>query len=112
MRYVVIDLEGNQRESFESVEELLSELRDIVLSAGPATLAELYVLEHDDAGHEAGPTRRADEILAGAFAGVGTPQTYLFDFVNGHASEIVSPDSDPEYREIREQIREQTVVPA
>jgi hypothetical protein len=65
MRYVVVDLAGNQRESFDSQAELVEELREGLL-AMPVSLRSLYVLTYDDDGREVAPTQRGDELLAGA----------------------------------------------
>lgn len=61
MRYVVIDLQGNQRESFDSRDELFEELRE--MSEDPRMLEALYVLTHADDGSEVKPALRADEML-------------------------------------------------
>src|SRR4051794_36790824 len=63
MRYVVVDLAGNQRESFDSRAELVEELQE-VLRASPRSLRSLYVLTYDE-GREIGGAQRADELLAG-----------------------------------------------
>jgi hypothetical protein len=65
MRYVVVDLQGNQRGSFDSRSELVSELREGLL-ADPASLRSLYVLTEDASGQEIAPAERGDEVLAGA----------------------------------------------
>lgn len=82
MRYVVVDLQGNQRESFDSHAQLVAELADVVREDASAVRS-LYVLEYDGDGAH-GSSRRADEVLAKGSQG---PSTVLVDFA--HPSEAV-----------------------
>jgi hypothetical protein len=100
MRYVVIDLQGNQRESFDSRDELVGELREI-RTEDPNALELLYVLTRDDDGREAEPARRADEILVQAVEVESVSHLYgfLFDFVTASVTQIGAIESDEWYRE-------------
>jgi hypothetical protein len=84
MRYVLLDLHGNQRESFDSREELVAELQE-ALRAEPRSLKALYVVSYDDDGHEVGRAQRADEVV---LASRRSLSTWRFDFVN----ELVSTE--------------------
>lgn len=97
MRYVVLDLKGNQRESFDSREELIAELRE-GLRDDPVILRSLYVLAYDAEGRELGSARRADEVLAEAVR--GQPRTVVFDFVNAAVIAVgPAPESDERFQE-------------
>jgi len=88
MRYVVVDLQGNQRERFGSHEELVSELREVVLD-DPQAVRSLHVLEYDESGASK-TVGRADEVLARAVRG---PGAFLIDFVNqGNATSVATTD--------------------
>jgi hypothetical protein len=100
MRYVVTDLAGNQRASFESSAELFAELREGGAD-DPTMLESLYVLVYDDDGNELASARRADELLAGATLS-GQVWTLMFDFVHRTVRPVSSPETDPAYRELRE----------
>lgn len=65
MRYLVSDLSGNHRGSFDSLSELIEELAEGALD-DPATLRSLYVYTYDDAGCQVGPAERGDEVLDAA----------------------------------------------
>lgn len=65
MRFVVVDLRGNQRAFFDSRAELVEELREGLL-ADPRALVSLYVVPQDASGNNVGPVQRADEVLSGA----------------------------------------------
>jgi hypothetical protein len=73
MRYVVVDLAGNQRESFVSWAELVEELKEGLRSM-PTSLRSLYVLTYDDEGQRIGSAQRGDELLTGA-----RRRTFVFD---------------------------------
>lgn len=68
MRYVLIDLRGNQRGSYDSQDKLLEDLQD-GLRDDLETLRSLYVLTYDDEGHEVDTARRGDEALLLAVRG-------------------------------------------
>jgi hypothetical protein len=108
MRYVVLDLRGNQRESFDSQEELVAELQD-GLSVDPGSLRALYVVAYEDDGREVS-TRRADEVLATVSKNGG--RALLFDFTHNAVFTVVMSLSDPKYREFAtQQAQLTTAVP-
>ncbi len=96
MRYVVVDLQGNQREQFDSQDELVSELREVVLD-DPQALRSLHVLEYDETGSSKN-VGRADEVLARAVRG---PGAFLIDFVNqGNATSVAT--TDPSFKDFQD----------
>ena len=108
MRYVVLDLQGNQRESFDSREELVAELQ-AGLPADPGSLRALYVVSYDEDGQEVGRPQRADEVLVAAVS--GRARTLMFDFVNKTVFAVgATPESDLKYREFVDQQRSQTLA--
>jgi hypothetical protein len=109
MRYVVLDLRGNQRESFDSQEELVAELQD-GLSVDPDSLRALYVVAYEDDGREVG-TRRADEVLTAVSKNGG--RALLFDFTRNTVFTVAVSPSDPQYHEFATQQQAQmtTAVP-
>jgi hypothetical protein len=101
MRYVVIDLSGNQRATFESRAELIDELREGA-DDDPEALSGIYVTACDDEGRETMAPVRADAMLAGAIS-PGQSWTLLFDFVHQRVRAVVSPESDGSFQEVRKQ---------
>ena len=99
MRYMVVDLKGNQRGSFDSRAELEDELREGA-EDDPSALAALYVLAYDDEGNEVTPAERADAFLAGSGQS-GSGRAFLFDFVTHTVRPVFSPESDRSYQEVR-----------
>jgi hypothetical protein len=104
MRHVVLDLQGNQRESFDSQEELVIELQE-GLREDAGLLRALYVLTYDEDGNQVGGSRRADEVLVAATS--GGPRAWVFDFVNNTVFAVGAPESDLKYQEFVSQQRDQ-----
>jgi hypothetical protein len=64
MRYVVVDRNGNQRESFGSRAELVEELTQGEVES-PGEARSFWVVTYDDDGDQVGRVERGDEVLAG-----------------------------------------------
>jgi hypothetical protein len=106
MRYVVVDLQGNQRAQSDSNAELISELREVVRD-DPEALRALDILEYGDdgTGRHIG---RADQVLARASR---RPGALLVDFVHPGAAAHVEM-SDTSFSEFRNMVDAVTRVGA
>lgn len=97
MSYIVMDLQGNRRELFESRDELIAELEEVERE-DPAVLTSWYVITLDEAGSEIGESQRADEFVMAA-----RPQAWSFvlDFAAASVSPFgAAPESDERYRQV------------
>lgn len=63
MRYLVIDAEGNQRGSFDSVEDLVDELNEGA-EEDAASIRAMHVVAYQD-GSPVGPSTPAEQVLRG-----------------------------------------------